>query len=114
MAEGMTRDEFDHLPTPIDPQDHIQAVPAEEYYALHEMLDDRLVTGFAVRVGQQMKIDDYGTLGLSWRTCSWAGEIFERSERYFKLLSNTFIWQIEQEGDISHVYLNREAHRRGL
>ena len=59
MAEGMTRDEFDHLPTPIDPQDHIQAVPAEEFYALHEMLDDRLGPGFAVRVGQQMKIEDY-------------------------------------------------------
>ncbi len=61
-----------------------------------------------------MKIEDYGVLGLSWRTCSWAGEIFERSERYFKLLSNTFTWQIKEEGAFSHVHLNREAYRRGL
>ena len=53
-------------------------------------------------------------LGLSWRTCSWAGEVFERSERYFKLLSNTFMWEIKEEGELSHVHLNREAHRRGL
>ena len=102
------------LPTSIDAIDGLQAIPADEFFHVHEFLDDKLGPGFGVRVGQQMKIEDYGVLGLSWRTCSWAGEIFERSERYFKLLSNTFMWQIEEEGDLSHVHLNREAHRRGL
>jgi len=61
-----------------------------------------------------MVIEDYGVLGLSWRTCHRVGEIYERSERYFKLLSNTFVWQVKEEGNISHVQLNREALRRGM
>lgn len=114
LAEGMDREDFMNLPTPIDTIENLQAIPAEDFFSLHEQLDTRLGPGFSVRVGQQMKIEDYGVLGLSWRTCSWAGEIFERSERYFKLLSNTFMWQIIENGDISSVHLNREAHRRGL
>lgn len=114
IAEGMDREDFMRLPTPIDSMDELQAIPADEFFSLHELLDEKLGPGFGVRVGQQMRIEDYGVLGLSWRTCSWAGEIFERSERYFKLLSNTFMWQVKEEGDISRVYLNREAHRRGL
>ncbi|MBL7472029.1 helix-turn-helix domain-containing protein [Robertkochia sediminum] len=114
IAEGMSREDFTDLPTPINAMDHLQVVAAEEFLSLHELLDEKLGPGFGVRVGQQMKIDDYGVLGLSWRTCSWVGEIFERSERYFKLLSNTFAWTIREEGDISRILLNREAHRRGM
>ena len=43
-----------------------------------------------------------------------AGEIFERSERYFKLLSNTYFFRIEKDIGISRVFLNREAYRRGM
>jgi AraC-like DNA-binding protein len=114
LAEGMRREDFMNLPTPIDVIDKLQAIPAEEFFSLHELLDERLGPGFSVRVGRQMKIEDYGVLGLSWRTCSRAGEIFERSERYFKLLSDTFLWNITEENDISCVHLHREAHRRGL
>ena len=112
IEEGMVKADFRDLSIPYEEMDNYQAVPAEDFFQLHEMLDDK--PGVGVRVGQQMKIEDYGVLGLSWRTCSWAGEIFERSERYFKLLSNTFMWQVKEEGNLSHVHLNREAHRRGL
>jgi AraC-like DNA-binding protein len=64
-----------------------------------------------------MKMEDYGVLGLSWKTCSWAGEIFQRSERYFMLLSNSsnsYLFKIENEKGISRVFLNREAYRRGV
>ncbi len=114
IDEGMTRDDFSSLPTPIETIDHIQAVPADHFFGLHELLDERLGPGFSVRVGQQMKIEDYGVLGLSWRTCSWAGEIFDRSERYFKLLSDTYIFEVDKKGDRSLVYLYRDAHRRGV
>ena len=114
MAEGMTQEDFMHYKTPFDAIDALQAIPAEEFFTVHELLDEKLGPGFGVRVGQQMKIEDYGVLGLSWRTCSWAGEIFERSKRYFKLLSNTFLWQIKEEKDLSHVHLDRDPHRRGL
>jgi len=114
IAEGMTSNDFMNLPTPITAIDNIQAVPADEFFKLHEMIDKKLGPGFSVRVGQQMKIEDYGVLGLSWRTCSWAGEIFDRSERYFKLLSNTYVFKVSKKPDISVVYLLREPHRRGL
>jgi AraC-like DNA-binding protein len=114
IAEGIPREEFLKLPTPINTIDHLQAIPADEFYALHELLDDKLGPGFSVRVGQKMVIDDYGVLGLSWRTCSRVGEIFERSTRYFKLLSNTFFWRIVEVGGISRVYLDRDLYRPGL
>lgn len=114
LHEGMTGDDFVNLPTPIDSVDTIQAVPANHFFELHEILEKELGPGFSVRIGQQMKMADYGVLGLSWKTCSWAGEIFERSERYFKLLSNTYFFKVEKDTEISRVYLNREAHRRGV
>ena len=114
IAEGMKSDDFKDLPTPIDSIDRIKAVPADHFFELHEFLDEKLGPGFSVRVGQEMKIEDYGVLGLSWRTCSWAGEIFDRSERYFKLLSDTYVFKVEKNEDVSHIYLFRDAHRRGL
>ncbi len=114
LNEGMKLEDFNNLPIPYDKIHEVQAVLADDFFELHENIDDRLGPGFSVRVGQQMKISDYGVLGLSWRTCSKAREIFERSERYFKLLSNTYIFKIEEREDISYIHLNREAYRRGV
>ena len=114
ISEGMKRDYFRDLPAPIDSIDNIQSVPSDHFFELHETLEKELGPGFSVRVGQQMKLEDYGVLGLSWKTCSWAGEIFDRCERYFKLLSNTYVFKVEKMEKISRVYLNREAHRRGV
>jgi len=114
LHEGLSKTDLEDLPTPLTSIEKVQAVPADHFFYLHELLDEKLGPGFAIRVGQEMKIEDYGVLGLSWRTCSWAGEIFERSERYFKMLSNTYVFQVKKEGSFSHVYLYREPHRRGL
>ena len=114
IEEGMSKVDFMGLPTPFNELKDLEVIQAEEFLYLHELLADKLGSGFAVRVGRKMVIEDYGVLGLSWRTCSKVGEIFERGGRYFKLLSNTFDWQIKIDGDISHVVLNREAHRRGM
>lgn len=103
-TEGISADQLDDL----------QAVPAENFFALHEYFDQLRGPGFAVRVGQEMKMDDYGVLGLSWRTCSQAKDIFVRSERYFKLLSNTYVFKVEPQADTSDILLFREAHRRGV
>ncbi|MEM6726262.1 MAG: AraC family transcriptional regulator ligand-binding domain-containing protein, partial [Bacteroidota bacterium] len=114
IAEGMKRSDFADQPVVINRLPEIQAVPADHFFQLHEFLDERLGPGFSIRVGQQMKMEDYGVLGLSWRTCSKAGEIFERSERYFHMLSNTYVFKVEKEEAISHVKLFREPHRRGV
>ena len=114
LNEGMTLEDFNDLPIPIEAMKDIRAVPAENFFELHELIDNAIGPGFSVRVGQEMKMDDYGVLGLSWKTCSKAGEIFERCERYFHLLSNTYVFKVEKEKDLSHIYLFRDAHRRGV
>ncbi|MEO1436398.1 MAG: AraC family transcriptional regulator ligand-binding domain-containing protein [Bacteroidota bacterium] len=114
LAEGMERSDFVRQPVDINRLHEIQAVPADHFFQLHEFLDERLGPGFSIRVGQEMKMEDYGVLGLSWRTCSKAGEIFERSERYFHMLSNTYVFKVEKAGEISRVLLFREPHRRGV
>lgn len=114
LDEGLHADEFQNLKTPIDAIANRNAVPADHFFELHEFLDEKLGAGFSIRVGQKMKIDDYGVLGLAWKTCSWVGEIFDRSERYFKLLSDTYIFKVEKGIEISKIYLYRDAHRRGL
>ncbi len=114
LQEGMSKEDFRDLPIPIGALHDVQAVPADNFFALHEMLDEVLGPGFAARIGQEMKMDDYGVLGLSWKTCSKAGEIFERSERYFQLLSNTYVFKVAKEGDISKIFLYRDAYRRGV
>lgn len=114
LNKGMTPGDFSDLPIPIASMKEIRAVPADHFFELHELLDDRLGPGFSVQVGQQMKMDDYGVLGLSWKTCSQAGEIFERSERYFQLLSNTYVFKVEKEGEIAKIHLFRDAYRRGV
>jgi len=114
ISEGMALRDFEGLPVPIDALEDIQAVPAEVFFELHERMDEALGPGFSVRTGQQMKMEDYGVLGLSWKTCSKAGEIFERSERYFQLLSNTYVFKVVPEGGISKVFLLRDAYRRGV
>ena len=114
LVEGLERSHFEHLPVPISALDKVKAVPADQFFALHEMLDNLLGPGFSARIGQEMKMDDYGVLGLSWKTCSQAKEIFERSERYFILLSNTYVFKVEQQGTLTNVILNRDAYRRGV
>jgi AraC-like DNA-binding protein len=114
LAEGMQMEDFKNLPSPVDRIDKLQAVPADHFFGLHEQIDQILGPGFSVRVGQQMEIEDYGVLGLSWKTCSKAGEIFERSERYFMLLSNTYVFKVEKERERSKIYLFREGYRKGV
>ena len=114
IEEGLTAADFKDLPVSIKAMETIRAVPAEHFFDLHERLDKALGPGFSARVGQQMKMEDYGVLGLSWKTCSKAGEIFERCERYFHLLSNTYVFRVNKDGGLSHIHLLRDAHRRGV
>ncbi len=114
LEEGIDPQAIAHLPSLDQLGPDTQAVPADQFFELHEIGDKHLGPGCSVRVGQKMLMDDYGVLGLSWKTCSKAGELFERSERYFILLSNTYVIQVSREGNFSHIHLNRDTYRRGV
>jgi len=114
IAEGMSRKDFEDWTISLEEAENLKFVSADEHLKAHEFLDKKLKPGFAIRVGQKMEIDDYGVLGLSWRTCSKVREIFDRSERYFKLLSNTYNWEVKDGESISHIILNRPVNSRGM
>lgn len=50
LKEGISREELLNLPTPITSVDSVQAVPADHFFSLHELLDEKLGPGFSVRV----------------------------------------------------------------
>jgi len=114
LQEGLAPSTLAHLPTPDTLKESTQVVPADKFFELHEIADQHLEPGCSVRVGQDMKLEDYGILGLSWKTCARAGEIFERCERYFRLLSNTYVFKVEHEAEVSNIYLFRDTYRRGV
>ena len=114
LTEGLTKADLTDLPISLKAIKNLKAVPADNFFELHERLNQKLEPGFSVRVGQQMEMDDYGVLGLSWKTCSKAGEIYERCERYFHLLSNTYVFKVEKKEPFSKVYLFRAPYRRGV
>ena len=114
LREGMSQETIALPVLPRPPANGPHVVPADLFFELHEIVDAALAPGFAVRVGQEMEMDDYGVLGMSWKTCSMAREIFERSERYFSLLTNTYVFKTEDEGSFSKIYLFRDAYRRGV
>lgn len=114
LQEGLSSEAFAHLMLPDDFAELTHAVPADQFFELHEVIDQAAAPGFAVRVGGAMEMDDYGVLGLSWKTCSKAREIFERSERYFALLTNTYVFKVVDEAKDTRIYLHRDHYRRGV
>jgi AraC-like DNA-binding protein len=114
IQEGLNPEAIPPIP-PLNSQSKgPQVVPAELFFELHEIANKALPPGCAVRVGQAMKMDDYGVLGLSWKTCSRARDLFDRSVRYFMLLTNTYVFEIQDEAAVTRIFLHRDAYRRGV
>jgi len=114
IKEGIDLQELDKLSSPPSAIQNAIAVPSDHFFELHEVANSALQTGFSLRVGISTKIEDYGALGLSWKTCAWAGEVFTRFERYFKILSDTYIFDVKRTEHYSKIILNREPYRRGV
>ncbi|WP_445384737.1 helix-turn-helix domain-containing protein [Robiginitalea sp. IMCC44478] len=113
QSEGISREDLNGTVTPDD-LEHSSAFPSDQFFALHELADSKLQPGFSLRVGLATKIEDYGVLGLSWKTCSWAGEIFERCDRYFSILSDTYVFKIHKSEGFRKILLLREPYRKGV
>lgn len=114
VSEGLDPQAIPSISPINSPSKAPQVVPADSFFALHEIVDQALLPGYALRVGQAMEMDDYGVLGLSWKTCSQARDIFDRSVRYFMLLTNTYVFKIQDEEAITKIYLHRDAYRKGI
>lgn len=113
LSEGLPKEAIPSIPL-VEGNERPDAVPADLFFELHEIAHEKLPTGCALRVGSNMEMDDYGVLGLSWKTCSKARDLFDRSVRYFNLLTNTYVFEVEDIGEHSRIYLHREPYRMGV
>lgn len=113
LSEGLPEDAIPRIPL-MEGNRRPEAVPADLFFELHEIAHNMLPSGCALRVGSEMELDDYGVLGLSWKTCSKGRDLFDRSVRYFNLLTNTYVFEVVDADDISKIYLHREPYRMGV
>lgn len=89
-------------------------IPIYLLFDIYELADRHLKSGFGVRQGRQLDSEDYGTLGLSWRTCRVAKEVFDRIERFMVLITDHGHLRIEESQGTTCVILSRDAYRKGV
>lgn len=89
-------------------------IPMELLLEVYELADQYLEAAFGLRQGQQLCTDDYGTLGLSWKTCWRAKDVLDRVERYMILVTDHGKMSILESDGITSIKLYRDAQRKGL
>lgn len=114
--EGLPPEAISHLGISDILHNDSEYAPTHPFFELYEIIDKHLEPGFSIRVGQRMILDDYGVLGLAWKTCLSPRDMFKRCERFFVLMTDTQIFKIEDEGDggTGSIYIYRDAPRRGI
>ena len=99
---------------PDGPMDVMQMVATDAYYALLERIAAEMPDGFTLplRVGPLMRPDDYGALGLAWKSAPTVRQSLERIERYCRLWTDSMTYEIrDDEGGIDFL-LHRFGERR--
>jgi AraC-like DNA-binding protein len=81
---------------------------------VYELADQHLKPAFGLRQGMQLNADDYGTLGLSWKTCWRAKDVLDRIERYMILVTDHGEARIEEKDGTTKIILMRDAKRKGI
>ena len=89
-------------------------IPMELLLEVYELADQHLETGFGVRQGMQLNSEDYGTLGLSWRTCWRAKDVLDRTARYMILVTDHGSARIIESEGFTKIIMKRDAYRRSL
>lgn len=89
-------------------------LPIDRLFEIYELADQHLAPGFGARQGQQLDSADYGTLGLSWRTCWRAREVLDRVERFMVLVTDHGSLQVQEMDGFTKVLLHRDAYRTGV
>lgn len=99
---------------PDAPFDVGQRIAAEAYYDLLERVAHAMPDAHTlpVRVGPLMQHDDYGALGLAWKSARTVRTSLSRVERYCRLWTDTMTYENRPiEGGILFV-LHRAGERR--
>ncbi len=113
VSEGLPSESLKHHTIPLKGAEISKYVSLDLLHEIYELAYEHLNPGFPLRLGALMNADDYGTLGLSWKTAWKALDIFERCRRYMILITDRGVFDFEVEGETTHFTMDRDSHRMG-
>lgn len=114
INEGMPIQLFENHLAQWEIQQQSKHLPIQLLYEIYEWASQNLTPGFSIRQGKQLNSDDYGTLGLSWKTCWQAKDVFDRLERFMILITDQGrVIQQEEKGQTT-ILLDRKSPRLGI
>lgn len=114
LREGLSPDHFAVHQEAKELQQRSKYIPMDLLCDIYELAGKYLEPGFGVRQGRQLNSEDYGTLGLSWKTCWRAKEVLDRVERFMVLVTDHGHLRIEETNGTTKVTLHRDAGRKGV
>jgi AraC-like DNA-binding protein len=100
---------------PDAPFDVAQMVPAGDYYHLLERVASAIPDGhrLPLRVGPAMRPDDYGALGLAWKSAPTVRGSLERVARYCRVWTDVMTYELrDADAGGAHFVLHRHGDRR--
>jgi AraC-like DNA-binding protein len=101
----------------LDPDDDLdvtQMIAEGAYYDLLERIASEMDDAheLPLRVGPLMRPDDYGALGLAWKSAPTIRESLERVERYCRLWTDNLTYEIRDHDDGILFVVHRDGERR--
>lgn len=91
-----------------------EMVAAEAYYDFLERIAAQMQRGheLPLKVGPLMRLNDYGALGLAWKSAPTTRESLERVARYCRVWTDTMTYELRDEPGGALFVLNRFGERR--
>jgi AraC-like DNA-binding protein len=99
---------------PDAPVDPLQMVSDVDYYEFLERIaaDDPDAIDLPLRTGASMRCDEYGALGLAWKSAPNLRGSYDRAERFARVLTSVTTYQVEESDEGAYMHLLREGDRR--
>jgi len=96
---------------PVDPK---VMVAADDYYTYLESLaaQDPNAIDLPLRVGASMRLDEYGAMGLAWKSAPNLRASWDRAERFAKVLTSTTTYEVREVALGAWLILHRAGERR--
>ena len=99
---------------PDEPLDVTEMIADDAYYDLLERIAAKMENAFELPllVGPLMRPNDYGALGLAWKSAPTVRSSLERVERYCRLWTDNLTYEIRDRDDGIDFIVHRPGERR--
>jgi len=99
---------------PDAPVDPTVMVSDEDYYAYLEAIAarDPHAVDLPLRVGASMRLDEYGAMGLAWKSAASLRASWDRAERFAKVLTSVTTYEVREVEAGAWLILHRDGERR--